>query len=162
MMLREYESTVWAKLDKVKDGYDTLAFKKITENIVFKIIVLALILGYFFFTLYGNLSGIRIKDSDSYKVHYHKKTDTYYVVPGKNATQLELFVPLGTESILFSPNLNGKVLDKERFTTEQYEEKGYRIKADEYDFIKIDALKNGESTDNVKIYVVSKERIKNE
>ena len=50
---REYIKTGWAKLDKVKDIYDTLFLKKITDSIIFKIVSFVLVAGCFFFSAYA-------------------------------------------------------------------------------------------------------------
>ena len=119
-----------------------MLLKKITGNVVFKAVWLIVVLGYFFFTMYGNLNGIRLKDSETYKVQYNEQAEEYYIIPLKQEASLELFVPVGTEDIEFTAVSNGKENDSRRFTTKQYKEQGYTVTADKYDAIKNDGLWN--------------------
>ena len=154
--IAEYEKTIWAKLDRAKDKYDTMLLKKLTGNVVFKAVWLIVVLGYFFFTMYGNLNGIRIKDSETYKVQYNEQAEEYYIIPLKQEASLELFVPVGTEDIEFTAVSNGKENDSRRFTTKQYKEQGYTVTADKYDAIYINAIRKGKSADKIKVIVTSK------
>lgn len=156
LYIAEYDKTVWAKLDKAKDKYDTMLLKKLTGNVIFKTVWLIVVLGYFFFTMYGNLNGIRLKDSETYKVQYNEQEEEYYIIPLKQEASLELFVPIGTENIEFAAVSNGEETDKQKFTTKQYEEHGYTVTADKYDAIYIDAIRNGKSADKIKVIVTSK------
>lgn len=149
----EYEKTIWAKLDKIKDKYDTIFLKKLTGNIFFKIFWLVAVLGYFFFTMYGNLNGIRLKDSEAYKIQYYEKGDEYYIRPTEEISQLELFLPVACERVIFTAYADGEECDKKEFTTEEYKAEGYTVVADEYDYIYIDAQRNGQSADKVKVIV---------
>ncbi len=156
MYLAEYDKTVWAKLDRAKDKYDTLLLKKITGNVIFKAVWLIVVLGYFFFTMYGNLNGIRFKDSESYKIQYNEQAGEYYIIPLKEEAMLEIFVPIGTEDIEFTAVSNGEESDRQKFTTKQYKEQGYTVSADKYDAIYIDAIRKGKSADKVRVIVISK------
>lgn len=150
----EYNDTVWAKLDKVKDEYDSLMFKKITGNIVFKIAALAAVLGYFFFTMYGHLSGIRLKENIDYTISYNTELDEYYISPKSDRANLEMYAPIGTDKLVFTAMAGGKKADEKKFTPAQYEKKGYEIAEGEYDYIVVKAMRNGKKADSVKILVV--------
>lgn len=149
----EYEDTIWAKIDKIKDEYDTLLLKKITGNVYFKAIWLIIVLVYFFFTMYGNLNGIRLMDSEAYRIQYYEKADEYYIRPTDKISQLELIAPIGTEKIIFTAFTDGEESDKKEFTTDEYKEKGYTVVSNEYDYIYIDAQRRGKSADKVKVIV---------
>ncbi len=149
----EYSDTIWAKFDKIKDRYDTFFLKKLTGNIYFKIVWLILVLCYFFFSMYGNLTGIRFKDSDDYKVQYYEANDEYYIRPYKENSSLELFVPIGTQTIVFTAFSDGEAADQKEFTKQEYKENGYTVTSNKYDYINIDAVKDGKTKDSVKIIV---------
>lgn len=149
----EYEDTIWAKIDKIKDEYDTLLLKKITGNVYFKALWLIIVLVYFFFTMYGNLNGIRLMDSEAYRIQYYEKADEYYIRPTDEISQLELIAPIGTEKIIFTAFTDGEESDKKEFTTDEYKEKGYTVVSNEYDYIYIDAQRRGKSADKVKVIV---------
>lgn len=151
----EYKRTVWAKLDRMKDEYDSFFLKKITGSIVFKVISLIVVLGYFFFTMYGNLMGIRLKDNEAYTIQYNKQADEYYISPRQSQAQLELYVPIGTDSVVFTAFDGGKETDTKKYTTEQYRKEGYTVNEGEYDYILIDAVRKDKSADKIKIIVVN-------
>lgn len=149
----EYNKTIWAKFDNLKDKYDTFFLKKITGNIVFKIVWLVLVLVYFFFTMYGTLNGIRLKESDSYIIQYYEKGDEYFIRPNVANTNLEMYVPIGTETITFAAYKDGAEAQKTEFTTDEYQEQGYSITAGEYEYINIEAKKGDKVKDTVKVIV---------
>ena len=111
------------------------------------------ILTYFFFTMYGNLNGIRLKDSESYRIQYYEKADEYYIRPTDEISQLELIAPIGTDSIVFTAFADGSECDKKEFTPEEYREQGYTVTSGEYDYIYIDAQRNSKSADRIKVIV---------
>lgn len=150
----EYNDTVWATIDKVKDKYDSLTLKKITGNIVFKIVVLVAVLVYFFFTMYGHLSGIRLKENSDYSISYNTKLDEYYISPTGAKANLEMYAPIGTDKLVFTAMTGNKKADEKKFTPHQYEKKGYEIVEGEYDYILVKAMRNGKKADSVKILVV--------
>ncbi len=149
----EYKKTGWAKLDKIKDIYDTLFLKKITDNIIFKIVSFVLVAGWFFFTMYGSLFGIRLKDSEDYRIQYYKETQEYYIRPENESSVLDLFAPLGTDKILFHAYLGSEEQNVQSFTHEEYKEQGYVITAGEYDYIVIEAVRDEKIADSIKIIV---------
>lgn len=154
----EYNKTIWAKFDWAKDKYDSFFLKKITGSIIFKIITLVVILIYFFFTMYGNFMGIRFEDSEAYKIQYNKKADEYYILPYEDEANLDLYVPLGTDDVVFKAFQGGMEKDTKKYTTDEYIKKGYTIRSGEYDYIIIDAVRNGKSADKVKVIVTGGEK----
>lgn len=151
----EYNDTIWSKIDKLKDEYDDFFLKKITGSIVFKILTMAVVLVYFLVTLYGNFMGIRLKESDAYAIQYNKKAEEYYICPKNKSSNLELYVPFGTESIVFT-GVSGDSKDTQKYTLEQYEEKGYSITAGEYDSVYIETFRKDKIIDRVKFVVVAR------
>lgn len=150
----DYKETAWGKIDRIKDVYDNLFFKKITGNVFVKYISLAIMLVYIFFTMYGNLTGIRLKDNDTYKIQYNKTLDEYYIVTDKNETTLDMFSPIGTDYIVFTPMKNNEKQNEKKFTVEEYKKEGYSIKNGEYDYVEISALRGEKKADEIKIVVV--------
>lgn len=150
---KEYEKTGWAKLDKAKDVYDTLFLKKITDNIIFKIVSFVLVVMWFFFTMYGSLFGIRLKNSQDYHIQYYEEAGEYYIRPSQESSVLDLFAPLGTDHILFRAYSGNEEQDVQSFTHEEYKEQGYIITVGEYDYIVIEAVRNEKVADSIKIIV---------
>ena len=150
----EYNDTIWAKIDKIKDEYDSLAFKKITGNIVFKIIVLVVVVGYFFFAMYGNLNGIRLKENKAYTISYNTELDEYYISLNSAKAKLEMYAPIGTDKLVFTAMVNGKVADEKTFTIEKYKKEGYAVKEGQYDYITVKAMRGKKTADDIKVLVV--------
>lgn len=149
----EYKKTGWAKLDKVKDIYDTLFLKKITDNVIFKIVSFVLVVAWFFFTMHGRLFGIRLKDSEDYRIQYYKEAQEYYIRPTNESSVLDLFAPLGTDNLLFRAYSGNEEQNVQSFTHQEYKEQGYVITAGEYDYIVIEAVNNEKIADSIKIIV---------
>ena len=151
----DYNKTLWAKFDKLKDWYDRLFLKNITGSLPFKIISLAVVIVYFFFTMYGNLMGIRLNENPEYTIEYNKQADEYYVCPENDIAQLDLFVPIGTDNVVFTAVSDDETADVSEYTTEEYKNNGYTVSPGQYDFIRIDAKRGEKIADSVKIIVVS-------
>ena len=152
----EYNDSVWAKLDKAQDVYDSLFLKKVTGSFVFKVISLVVVLGYFFFTMYGNLTGIRLKENTEYEIEYNKQYDEYYINLNTDNANLEMFVPFGTDKIVFKAvNFDDKS-DITQYSVEEYKKNGYEIRENSYEYIIIETVKEEKITDTVKFIVVSK------
>ena len=152
----DYNSTAWGKIDKIKDVYDNLFFKKITGNVFVKYISLGVMLAYIFFTMYGTYTGIRLKESDSYKIQYNKTLDEYYIVTDKSETTLDMFSPIGTDLIVFTPMKNKEKQDEKKYSIDEYKKEGYNIKNGEYDYVSIAAFRDDKMADEIKIVVVDK------
>ena len=152
----EYNDSVWAKLDKAQEVYDTLFLKKITGSIIFKVISLAVVLSYFFFTMNGNLTGIRLKENTEYKIEYNKQYDEYYISLNQDNANLEIFVPFGTDEIVFKAVNSDEKSDVTQYSVEEYKNNGYEIRENSYEYITIETVRKEKKTDIVKIIVVSK------
>lgn len=152
----EYKDTIWAKFDKVKDEYDKFFLKKITGNIVFKTVVMLAVVGYFFFTLYGNFMGVRLEKSEAYTIQYNEQADEYYIHMKNDVSKLELYIPIGTEKIVFQ-EVKNEIENTTEYSPDEYEAKGYSISADKHDYILVDAVRKDKTIDSVKVVVMGKE-----
>ena len=150
----EYKDTIWSKIDGIKDDYDSFFLKKITDSLAFKIISMAVVLGYLFFTLYGNFMGIRLEANEDYTIEYNKQAEEYYIKPQQQRAQLQLYVPVGTEKLVFTEAVAEEKNVKE-YTLEQYSQEGYSVSAGEHEHILIDAVRKEKVIDTIKIIVVS-------
>ena len=152
----EYKDTIWAKFDKAKDEYDKFFFFFLTGNIVFKAIVMIALVGYFFFTLYGNFMGVRLEKSEAYTIRYSEQADEYYINMKNDVSRLELYIPIGTDKIVFKDVKNEEENITE-YTPDEYAARGYSISADKHDYIMVDAMRNDKAIDSIKVVVKGKE-----
>lgn len=151
-----YSRSVWGKLDKVKDALDIVLLKKLTGNAVFKTISLLAALAWLFFTMYGNLSGIRIKNNDAYSIAYSKTLDEYYLCPTGQEATLEMFAPVGTDKLVFTARQGENAVDIKEFTPEEYKKEGYTLVLGAYDYLEVEAKRKEKIADRVKIIVAEK------
>lgn len=151
-----YSRSVWGKLDKVKDGYDTLFLKKLTGSTVFKTVSLLAALVWLFFTMYGNLTGIRLKNNDAYSIAYSKSADTYYICPKEKEANLEMFAPIGTDKLVFTAKRGEAVVEVKEFTPDAYKKEGYTVVVGEADYVEVEAKRKEKVADKVKIVATEK------
>ncbi|MBQ7040302.1 MAG: hypothetical protein IJN39_07010, partial [Clostridia bacterium] len=88
-------------------------------------------------------------------IEYNKQADEYYVCPENDIAQLDLFVPIGTDNVVFTAVSDDETADVSEYTTEEYKNNGYTVSPGQYDFIRIDAKRGEKIADSVKIIVVS-------
>ena len=116
--------------------------------------MLLVVVGYFFFAMYGRLNGIRLKENRAYTISYNTRLNEYYISPGGAMANLEMYAPIGTDKLVFTAMINGKEADKKTFTIKQYEKEGYQIKEGQYDYIIIKAMRGKKTADDIKVLVV--------
>ncbi len=151
-----YSRSVWGKLDKLKNGYDTLSLKKLTGSALFKTVSLLAALLWLFFTMYGNLTGIRLKDTDAYSIAYSKEAEIYYVCPNSEEATLEMFAPIGTDKLVFTAKRGEEVADAVEFTPEEYKKEGYTLMVGAQDYLEVEAKRKDKVADKIKIVVTEK------
>lgn len=151
----EYNDTIWSKIDSAKDRYDYFFLKKITGSMIFKILSMAVVLAYFLFTMYGNFMGIRLNESENYEIQYNKTAEEYYIYPKNELSNLDLYVPIGTDGITFT-EVNGDNNDVKNYTLEEYREKGYLVVAGENECIYIETTRKGKITDRIKLVAIGR------
>ena len=93
--------SIWYKIRKAKDWYDTLTISKITGSIWFQIlsIIIVLIIGINF--IYEKGSYLKIEDSSSYTYNYNAKEKEYYLYLKENEAKLNIYVPHQVENFTF-------------------------------------------------------------
>ncbi len=149
----DYKKTIWGKIDKFTDWYDTLFLKKITDSIIFKIVLLALILLCGVFDVYTDLADIRILESENYTAEYNKKLDEYYVYTDDEEVILNVYIPGYTEKVKIKEFQEDVIKNEREITSVQGNSGLIAVKKGEFDYILIDAVKDEKTTDSVKLYV---------
>lgn len=150
----DYKRTIWGKFDKFYDWYLTATLKKITGHIVFKIVVLAAISIFILFQLYGAYGKITLEKSEFYKVVYNKTEDEYYIETDEMSVNLNMSVPIATKQVVVS-GVNGEKVEKKEISIDEYKSEGVLIEKDKYEYITVDAVKDGKHIDGVKVIVSS-------
>ena len=87
-----------ALLKKIKKWYEACTLKVITDNIIFKLLVIGA--GIYNFVKIGNSSKTQILDSEKYNIFYNSDKEEYYIVIDDNLKDEELSIPLN----LYVPN----------------------------------------------------------
>lgn len=149
----DYKKTIWGKIDKLTDWYDTLLFKKITDSIIFKIVILVLILLWGVFDVYTDLADIRILESENYTAEYNKKSDEYYIYTNDEEVILNVYVPGYTENVKVKEFLENDIKNEREITSVQGNSGLITVKKGDFDYIIIDTLRNEKVTDSVKLYI---------
>ncbi len=141
-----YQKTLWGKLQRLEDWYKTLALKKVTDSIIFKAFILAVILGYGLFNLYLNGTQLKIMDSDMYDVQYNTKLDEYYVLTEADEVVLNLYIPNKASTLhLTGYDAEGAVLEERTIAPADFENpESLAIKRDAYAYLTLE-MQQGET-----------------
>ncbi len=151
---KDYDKTVWGFIDKVNDCFDIILLKKITDNWIFKILLLLAIATWGFFDTYTDVASIRILESESYRVEYNKKLDEYYIRTSADEVDLNLYIPKRTDKIKFKEVNGNQTVTEEDMTPDEYmEKKKALIKKNSFEYLTVDAVKNDKISDSIKIYI---------
>lgn len=147
-----YKRTVWGYADRFLDWYDALTLKKITSNIIFKIVVLVLVLGIGIFNAYSSYANIRLLKSDSYEIEYDKGNDFYYIVTPEEEVNILLYIPKNAEKVIVRGITDGQEVVETEFLPDDYA-KGLIAKKNEFDSICVDTIKDDAVSDSINLIV---------
>lgn len=149
----DYKHTIWGFFDSLSEKWDKLFLKKITDHIIFKIVVVALILLGGFFEVYTDVSNIKLLKSDEYKIEYNKKEDEYYFRTDKEEVDLRAYIPRHADEILIKEfDENGNAEEK-YIPKKEYSERRQKLHKGEYVYVTVSSVKGKKVTDTVKIYL---------
>ena len=149
----DYKKTLWGKIDKVNDWYDTLLLKKITDSIIFKILLLVLILSWGLFDAYTDYTNIKLLESESYTIEYNKKLDEYYIYTPEEEVRLNLYIPGYTDSIGVKEYIGDEITNEKEMSSEKGKSSTVVVKKEGFDYVVIESVKESKVTDSVKIYI---------
>lgn len=147
-----YNRTVWGYADKFLDWYDALTLKKITGNIIFKIVVLLLVLGIGIFNAYSSYANIRLLKSETYEIEYDKDADFYYIVTPEEEVNILLYIPKNAEKVIVRGITDGQEVVETEFLPDDYS-KGIIAKKNEFDSISVDTIKDDAVSDSINLIV---------
>ena len=108
-------------LRKLHHYYETLTFHFITDRLWFKILSLALLIGFCLWIYYGKNDTLKLEDSDVYSYQYNTKEKEYYLyiteeyfAQYNGKVPLSLYVPKGYDTLYVGMfNENNELLSKE-------------------------------------------------
>lgn len=147
-----YKKTVWGKLDKANDVWQTMTLKKFLDHWITKGIILIAVLVWGFFDAYTSLANIRFLESENYTVEYNKKLDEYYIRTEEDIVDLSLYIPRYSEKIKITEHKADKK-ETRIMLPEEYKKHAVRVKKNEFDYVTISCVRNEKNTDTVKLYV---------
>lgn len=147
-----YDKTVWGYADKFLNWYDTLFLKKITDNIIFKIALLIVILAIGLFNTYSAYSNIRLLKSESYDIEYDKKLGIYYILTQKEQVSIQMYIPKSADTVVVTGITDGEKISINELSREEFSE-GIVAKKNEFDSINVSMSKDDATTDNVVLVV---------
>ena len=148
-----YKKTIWGKLDKANDVWQTMTLKKFIDHWITKSIILLAVLVWGFFDAYTSLANIQFLESQDYKIEYNKQLDEYYIRTDEEVVDLNLYIPRASERIEITEYKDGEKSIREMLP-EEYKENAVRVKKDEFDYVTISSMRKDKATDTVKLYVV--------
>ena len=151
---KQYDKTIWGLLDKLKNWWDTVSLKKITDHLIFKTLALIGVIVWAAFVYYTNYANIKFLESNDYRIEYNKTQDEYYLRTDKNEVGLKIRVPAGSDNLIVKGYIDGEQAEEDKLTTNEYKNKGIIIKKDEFDYVIVESLNSEKLTDSVKLYVI--------
>lgn len=152
----DYKKTIWGKLDKLNDWWETLTLKKFLDNWIVKILILVAILGWGVFDAYTDLTNIKLLESESYKIEYNKKADEYYIKTDEEEINLELYIPRHSEKITVKEFIGEDEINAREMLPEEYQKEAVKVKKGEFDYVTVSSVKGEKVTDTVKVYVIDR------
>ena len=152
----DYKKTIWGKLDKWGDKWETFTLRKFIDHWVTKVIVLILVLGWGIFDAYTDLTNIKFLESESYMIEYNKKADEYYIRTAEDEVDLELYIPRHSEKITVKEFIGEDEINVREMLPEEYQKEAVKVKKGEFDYVTVSSIKGDKVTDTVKVYVIDR------
>lgn len=147
-----YNRTVWGYADKFLDWYDALTLKKITGNIIFKIVILLLVLAFGIFNAYSAYANIRLLKSESYEIEHDKNQGIYYIVTPDEQVNILMYIPKNAQKVIVKGITNEEETSKTEFLPDDYA-KGITAKKNEFDYITVSTIRDDKISDSINLIV---------
>ena len=110
-----YRHTIFGFLDKVENMLAMAQFKFLTDNLIFKSVLLVTIFSLGIFTMYQNGLEMRIEPSEQYEVYFDEAMDRYVLMTEDLEINLDLYVPHQIDRIAlqqFTEDHSQQILEK--------------------------------------------------
>lgn len=96
---KAYNATFFGKLDKAENAWKMLNLSAITSNPVFRVLVLAGIIFFGFFSGTNRGSHMELLENDQCTIAYNTKLDEYYLFTDRESVSLPLYLPGKPEGV---------------------------------------------------------------
>lgn len=150
---QDYKKTIWGKVDKLSDWWETFTLKKFIDNWVVKTGILLLVLLWGFFDAYTDLTNIKFLESENYTVQYNKTEDEYYIRTSEKEVDLNLYIPRHSEKITITEYNGENAVSSKDMLAKDYKAHPVKVKNNASVFVTISSVRNEKITDTVKFYV---------
>lgn len=135
-------------LDKIKALWK---FSFITDNILFKIVSVLLVLAIGVFSILKNGNNLKILESDNYQIQYNTKLSEYYLLVNDDQTELKLYIPnTSTKLTVEHLDKDNKILEKKKYDDNTQIILETNTTQEDYYLIK---SKCGKKSETLKIYI---------
>ncbi len=150
---KDYSKTLWGKLDKLCDWWETFTLKKFIDHWITKALILLAVLLWGVFDAYTDIANIKFLESDNYSIEYNTKDDEYYIRTNEKEVELNLYIPRYSERITITEYSGDKVVSSKEILAKNYKEKPVKVKNNKYNHVIISSVRGEKITDTVKFYV---------
>ncbi len=141
-------------LEKVEKIYNTLNLSFITDNIIFKIlsILLVLLIGISYY--FNNGFYFKLLNSKEYDINYNTKLEEYYLISKKNKIALNFYIPNRVKNLeLKHYTHDKKLIDKTKYKKDE----NIILETNSNDYYIIEIKYSNKKREHMKIYVIQDE-----
>lgn len=153
-----YNKTFYHFIDVVSEWYERITFQTITDNIIFKIVSLlvVLVIGIYFWKLKG--IDTRLLKSNDYSVYYNEKVDSYYLLIDDNvtSTDIKLYKPNRLKELKIKRyDLDNKIINETIYD----EESDLILTPFDNDYYVLESTYSNNKTSDLRLYLYHKSDI---
>ena len=143
-----YNKTFWGKIQWVLDKLETISLKKITDNVIFKTVMMLLAVALMFLGISGDARNMHLAENDVYDISYNAGTGEYYILSEEDVIGLGIYVPKNIDEIRFSGySYENELVHTETTTPEECQiivEKG------KFSYMTIEAIRKDKVTETIR------------
>lgn len=145
---------VWI-LEKIDDLKGILDLSFITENLIFRFVIIVLVLGIGVYSFITKGIDLKFLESDYYKIQHNTKLNEYYLFVDSEKTTLNLYVPNRTNQLTIQHlDEENQILSEESY---QKDEEIILESNGSNDYYILEATYENESQDELKFYIYREE-----
>lgn len=96
---KTYNATIYGKINLMKKAKSWITLSAITSHPVFRILVLAGIIFFGFFSVTNQGTKMKLLQSDEYEIVYNKTRNEYYLFTDLDSVHLQIYLPGEPEGI---------------------------------------------------------------
>ena len=144
-----YSKTFWGKFQWVLDKLEIISLKKITDNVIFKTVMMLLAVALVFLGISGDAGNMHLAETDVYDVGYNEETGEYRILSEEDVVGLGIYVPKTVEEIRFT----GYSYENEPVHTETTtpEECQIIVEKGKFSYMTIEAIRKEEVKETIRV-----------